>query len=383
MCGLASIVAINGSEIELAVIERMSSIIRHRGPDDSGTYVSKDVAFGFRRLAILDLSSSGHQPMKAEEGKFVIVFNGEIYNYLELRQELVSLGHRFHSSGDTEVLLRAYIQWGRDCLPRLNGMWSFLIHDKVRNVVFGSRDRFGIKPLFRYRSKEHVLFASEIKGIRASELYRGEVNWSTAAKFLLEDRLDDSDSSFYSNIEQIPPGTGFVLSIDGSYQEWKFWDLTSTPTPDVHDPVNAFRDLFEDAVRIRLRSEVPTAVFLSGGLDSTAILCSVARLTAADNTVKNGGTTAFSFISDAFDETRYIQDTIKQTKARLVQLGSEPEVFWSSLSNVLWYHDAPVHSMTALVGYTLARLTAEHKIKVVLNGQGADEILAGYPSVVS
>src|SRR5881397_3579069 len=165
MCGLVVMLGLGDRVADAAVLKRMARSIAHRGPDDSGVYLDRQVGFGFRRLSILDLSPAGHQPMSADDGQLVIVFNGEIYNYIELRDELRAAGYSFRSTSDTEVLLAAYRHWGRDCLNRLNGMWAFVIHDRRRGVLFGARDRFGVKPLFAHRGKDYWLLASELKAI--------------------------------------------------------------------------------------------------------------------------------------------------------------------------------------------------------------------------
>src|SRR5689334_16836249 len=225
MCGIAVICGVAGKPADEAALKRMTQSLVHRGPDDSGLYVDGSVGLGFRRLSILDLSPAGHQPMTSDDGRFIIVFNGEIFNYVELRNELTAAGYRFHSSGDTEVLLNAYRHWGAECLPKLNGMWAFLIYDRSERRLFGSRDRFGVKPLFVNRQKDCVLFASEIKAIRASGLYRGGMNWRVASRFLIEGHLDDTGESFYEGIDPIPAGSAFELGLNGSWRSWKFWDL--------------------------------------------------------------------------------------------------------------------------------------------------------------
>ena len=378
MCGVVAAVALGGTALEPTVITRMSATISHRGPDDAGTYFAGHIGLGVRRLAIIDLSPLGHQPMSAPDGQLTVAFNGEIYNYQELRRELEDRGHRFRSQTDTEVLLAAYREWGRECLARLNGMWAFLIHDRRRNVLFGSRDRFGVKPLFRYRGRDHLLFASEIKAIRASGLFPHQVNSPTVAAFLVEGRLDDGPETFYSGITHVPAGHAFEVGADGHVSEWRYWSLTNLGEADVPDPPRAFAELFEDSVRLRLRSDVPVAVHLSGGLDSTSILCAAARLRevagAGDRLI------AFSFNSPHFDESAYIADTIAQTGAVLVPLETTPRKLWDSLAEVLWYQDEPVHSMQALVGYALMKLTAAHGVTVILNGHGSDETIAGYGS---
>lgn len=378
MCGFAAMIRFDGGPIEPAVLRRMASSIAHRGPDDSGEYIAESVGFAFRRLSILDLSPAGHQPMTTRDGKYTIVFNGEIYNFHELRRELEESGHTFLSTGDTEVLLHAYRQWGSDCLTRLNGMWAFLIHDRVRGVVFGARDRFGIKPLFLWRDGQRLLAASELKAIRASQQYVSTINWAVAADFLLEGRLDVGTETFFDGIERVPAAHAFELSRDGRYRQWRYWQFPGElPTPG-SDPALDFAELFEDAVRIHMRSDVPVGVHLSGGLDSTSIICAAARLRRAEG--NSQPLRAFSYIAEEYDESSYIRETIEQTGASLTVLGNDPQRFWSLLEQVLWHQDEPFHSLNLLVSYELMRLTAASGIKVILNGQGADETLAGYPS---
>jgi asparagine synthase (glutamine-hydrolysing) len=377
MCGIAVVVGLDGAQVDASRLERMAGVLSHRGPDDSGTLMAGPVGLGFRRLSILDLSSAGHQPMTTGDGQVAVVFNGEIYNFVELRKELEGLGHPFRSSGDTEVLLRAYLQWGRECLPRFNGMWAFAIYDKRRGVVFAARDRFGMKPLYRCVTKHHVLLASEIKAIRASGLVPDAINWSTAARFLLENRLDETNETFYEGIEHVPPGTAFEVDLGGARKEWRYWSLES-PGPAPADAPARFADLFEDAVRLHMRSDVPVGVDLSGGLDSTSIICSTARVRREQGATEP--LMAFCYQAPEFDESTYISDTVRQTGATLVNLRTSAQSLWDDLTRMLWYQDEPVHSMTAVIGYQLMRLAAQHGVKVVLNGQGADETIGGYDS---
>jgi asparagine synthase (glutamine-hydrolysing) len=377
MCGIAVVLSRDGSPIDVASLERMANVLAHRGPDDSGVLTSGPVGLGFRRLSILDLSPAGHQPMASEDGQATVVFNGEIYNFLELRKELEGLGHRFRSTGDTEVLLRAYLQWGRDCLARLNGMWAFAIHDKRRGVVFASRDRFGMKPLYRCSTKGHLLLASEIKSIRASGLVKDAINWRTAASFLLENRLDETNETFYEGIEHVPPGTAFEIELGGGQKEWRYWSLEAPGNSPADAPAK-FADLFEDSVRLHMRSDVPVGVDLSGGLDSTSIICATARVRREQGATEP--LLAFCYQAPEFDESSYISDTLRQTGAKLVSLKTSARSLWDDLTRTLWYQDEPVHSMTAVIGYQLMRLAAQHGVKVILNGQGADETIGGYDS---
>src|SRR5260370_28152311 len=182
-------------------------------------------------------------------------------------------GHRFRSSGDTEVLLHAYQEWGRECLPRLNGMWAFMVYDRRRGTLFGARDRFGVKPLYRYRNGSSLCVAAEIKAIRASGTYPDAIDWERASHFLYLGQLDDRDETFYAGIAQVPAGTAFEVNRAGRVSEWRYWSLDHVPAVKPRDPVAAFRELFDDSVRLRMRSDVPVGVSLSGGLDSSSILC--------------------------------------------------------------------------------------------------------------
>ena len=378
MCGFAGIVNFDGAPVEKRRLERMAMSLVHRGPDDSGIYLERPVALCFRRLSILDLSPAAHQPMLSGDGNFVMVFNGEIYNYLELRRELESLGCRFRSHGDSEVLLQAYAMWGKDCLSKLNGMWAFLIYDRARGVLFGSRDRFGVKPLYRYRHAAGVCLASEIKAIRASGVYRGGINWKVASKFLLQGLLDEEADTFYEGIEAVRPGSAFEVTLDGRWTEWTYWSIDLAPPTALEDPVERFRDLFEDAVALRMRSDVPVGVCLSGGLDSTSIICSMARIKSGIPLESGKPLLAFCYMPEEYDEKRYIADTLEQTRATLKVLHTTPTDLWNRLAKFLWFQDEPVHSMTAMIGYELMGLAAVNGVKVVLNGQGADETAAGY-----
>jgi asparagine synthase (glutamine-hydrolysing) len=360
-----------------AVLERMTASLWHRGPDGEGMYIAGPVGLGFRRLSILDLSHAADQPMATEDGQLVLVFNGEIYNYVELRQELEALGHRFRSTGDTEVLLHAYQEWGRDCLERFNGMWAFVVYDRQRGLLFGSRDRFGVKPLYVYRDKNAVLLASEIKALLHSGLCSAGPNWRVIAEYLLQHRLDESTETFFEGIEHIPPGTAFEIDLKGGMKTWRYWCLPEAAAQEVENPTEKFAELFEDSVRLRMRSDVPVGVCLSGGLDSSAIICAMARLRGSDT---GQPLHAFSYHAPEFDESRYIADTISMTQAHLNRLDSDPVRAWSALDKVLSFQDEPVHAMAAVAGFELMALAASNGVKVVLNGQGADEVIGGYSS---
>jgi asparagine synthase (glutamine-hydrolysing) len=378
MCGLAAIVGHIDVRSRTEVVQRMTDALRHRGPDDDGVHYDEFASLGFRRLAILDLTPTGHQPMLTPAGDCAVVFNGEIYNYVELRDELEGLGHVFRSASDTEVLLHAYLQWGPDCVTRFNGMWAFIISDRRRGVVFGSRDRFGMKPLYRWTGNGCVLVASEIKALRASGVVDTQMNRASVAGFLLEGRLDESTATFYEGITQVGAGSSFEIGRDMRYREWQYWNLDAIEEHEHDAPAAEFADLFEDAVRLHSRSDVPVGVHLSGGLDSTAIICAAVRERRARGAADP--IAAFTYHDPEYDETRYVADTVSQTGASLVQLEPQPAAIWNDLKAMLAFQDEPVHSLTPVIGFQLMRLSRERRIPVILNGQGADETLGGYPS---
>jgi asparagine synthase (glutamine-hydrolysing) len=380
MCGIVALRQLDGRPVDTATVERMAQRLGHRGPDDAGAFIEDGVGMGFRRLAILDLTPSGHQPMVSADGAATLIFNGEIFNYVELRDELQRLGHRFRSTGDAEVLLQAYLQWGTECLPRLNGEWAFVVYDRRSGALFGARDRFGIKPLYRVRLPGAIVWASEIKALLAHPDSRPAINWRTAGAYLSRGRLDYSTESFFEGIDAVPAGGAFSVDREGRERTWRYWSIPSegeTALP--VDPARTFADLLEDAVRIRLRSDVPVGVCLSGGLDSTAVICAMDRLRRANG---NGAqpVAAFTYHHPDFDERRYVDATVARTGAELHRLEMDQRELWGLAERVVRAHDEPVHTLTAMVGYELMRLIAGQGIRVILNGQGADETLAGYDS---
>src|SRR6266513_6151427 len=261
-------------------------------------------------------------------------------------------------------------------------MWAFVIHDRRRGVLFGARDRFGVKPLFVHHGKDAWLLASEVKAILASGLYVRETNWQVTADFLLHGKLDETPATFYAGIEQVPPGCAFEIRLDGTWRQWTYWSLSGIEPQPLPDAEEAVAELLEGAVRLRLRSDVPVGVCLSGGLDSTAIICAMARN-------RQGGATAagqaapllaFCYHEAAFEERAFIADTLAQTGALLRRISLTPEAMWESLVEVLRFQDEPIISGAPMAGFHLMKLAASNGVKVVLNGQGSDEVLAGYPS---
>lgn len=385
MCGFAGIVSAGGEAPQLHLVERMAAQLGHRGPDDSGSYAAGQVAFAFRRLSILDLTPSGHQPLLSPDGKVAMVFNGEIYNFAELRRELRALGHEFHSTGDSEVLLAAYLEWGADCLPRLNGMWAFLIHDGRTGTVFGARDRFGVKPLFHVATEGRHYFASEIKALQVVLPAACDVAWPRVAAWLAAGNLEAvpaDTGTLFSAVRQVEPGTWFEVDRGGTLRSQRYWSLPEEGEEGGGGTIEDFAELLMDAVSLRLRSDVPVGVALSGGMDSTTIISAMARLRTAMAAGLHGRSPlhAFSYMSPAHDESRYIHSTIAQTGATLHTVTSSPERFWEGLPEIIRFHDEPVHSATAWIGFEIYRAARAAGVPVLLVGQGADETLGGYPS---
>ena len=381
MCGFVGFLAL--SDESAPTREWVTSLIdtlAHRGPDDHGVLIAGRAALGFRRLAILDLSPAGHQPMTSADGTLSLVFNGEIYNYLELRAELQALGHRFVSSGDTEVLLAAYAQWGRRCVDRLVGMFAFCVIDRRTSTLFVARDRFGIKPLYVVRHPRGVLFASEMKAIRRSGLWTGQLNTPRFAQLLSYGRAEevlDDENTYLEGVQQITPGCSCTLRFDGTRVDERYWTLNHRESREAADVVPRFLALFEDSLKLHMRSDLPVGVMLSGGMDSVSIACTMARL--AQDARAAQGLHAFCYLSEDFDESTQLADTIARTGATMHEVRTmQAETFWTRLRETIWFHDQPVHSASVLMGFELYRLAAAHGIRVVLSGQGADETIGGY-----
>ena len=280
MCGIAGIIASDGAPVSLDVIQRMTDAIAHRGPDGEGFHLDGPLGLGHRRLAILDLTDAGKQPMSYAGGRYWITYNGEIYNFLEIRHELENKGYRFTTATDTEVILASYDCWGQECLHRFNGMWAFAIWDRSERRLFLARDRFGVKPLFYMNTPERFTFASEIKAILATLSTRPDPNPLVLCDILSGGTADLRDETLYKGIFHMPAGSWMKVDARGDVQTRKWWEtldhLPEVPKKEA-EQVERYLELFTDAVRIRLRSDVPVGSLLSGGMDSSSIVCTIHR----------------------------------------------------------------------------------------------------------
>lgn len=373
MCGICGIINLKNEVIKDAPVRQMMQIIKHRGPDDEGVFIEDNVGLGFVRLSILDLSSAGHQPMHSDDDRYVVVFNGEIYNYIELREELKVFGYTFHTNSDTEVLLAAYREWGEECLNRFNGMWAFAIYDRVKKVVFAARDRFGVKPFYYIHTPELFAFASEIPPLLSLLPGKPLPDYQSIFDYLAFSRTDQTENTFFKEIKKLQHGC--KLSITDSV-------LTITNWYSLKDSVkrarrfadsNEFRQCLSASIGLRLRSDVPVGVCLSGGLDSSSIVSLL--LSDYDKTDLN----TFSAVyrkGQKGDETEYIKEYSPQLM-NMFYVTPTAESFKVDINSFIKAHAEPIPSTSPYAQFKVMEL-AKGKVVVTLDGQGADEQLAGY-----
>jgi asparagine synthase (glutamine-hydrolysing) len=376
MCGIAGIVTMDRLTTEDRVRAlAMRDVITHRGPDDAGLYVDDRAALGHRRLSIVDLSA-GHQPLANETNDLWIAFNGEIYNHASVRGELEGCGHRYRTRSDTETIVHAYEQWGDACVEHLRGMFAFAMWDVRRRRLLLARDRLGVKPLYWARAGNRLLFGSEIKAILASRLVRAEANESNLPE-LLGTRYLSGTETLFKGIYRLLPGHTLVFD-DRGVSITQYWDVpTGRPNPEVAalsqaEAVDRFRELLEEAVRIRLMSDVPLGMFLSGGLDSSAIAALMAGM--IDRPLQ---TFSVAFKDRAYSELDYARQVSNAIKADAHEIVIDDNDFFGALPRLIWHEDEPIAHASSVPLYFVSELASRH-VKVVLTGEGSDELLAGY-----
>lgn len=425
MCGISGIAKLNGSSVELMeAVRKMNAAIKHRGPDGEGflvvdtnneaaSFFSDDtpteisnsnlihapkkhiststeakIILAHRRLAIVDLSPAGHQPLCTSDQMLWITYNGEIYNYIELRAELESLGHQFFTHTDTEIVLAAYRQWGKECLHRFNGMWAFVIWDKQKNCLFGSRDRFGVKPFYYYHDKNIFTFASEQKALLKNSFVKTVLNNAAVADYFVAGEIEYGEESFFKHILELFPGCAFELSmVSGELKKWNWYEL-----PTVEDKatfsekqyqqyIEQTRELLVDAIRIRLRADVPVGSCLSGGIDSSAIVGIIGDLVKKNEKVNIGDRLKlFTAVFDdaAIDERKWAKEMVDRTGADWKMVSPKPEEFVRDVKELLYSQDVPIWSTSTYAQFRVMKLVHDNNIRVVLDGQGGDELFAGY-----
>jgi len=421
MCGIFGVWNTYKQPLDLSALLESLHSIQHRGPDDEGYVLVNstngnaaacsgpdsdlslnlprveqrfekqfDLAFGFRRLSILDLSPAGHQPMTNADGSLWIVFNGEIYNYIELRAELQAKGYTFHTQSDTEVILNAYREWGVDCLNRLNGMWGFALFDKEKKRLFCARDRFGIKPLYYFFDREQFVFASEIKALLTYTRIERKPNNPLIYDYLAYGLIDHTDETFFEGVKQLPAAHYLILE-DSNLRINRYWDIDPNNKLDLgtdehahHKYVKGFGDLFEDSIRLHLRSDVTIGSCLSGGLDSSAIVCVANKLLFSDHVVPTEligakqKTFSSCFDDPRFDERKHIESILSATSAEANYTFPSAQDLLQELPKLIWHQDEPFGSTSIYAQWRVMKLAAERGIRVMLDGQGGDELLAGY-----
>lgn len=421
MCAIFGLIPYG--ELQSGWLAAMSRLLRHRGPDDEGfalfdgrvkvqltggddtpeavfdcksdyaprgriEMASKDglrLALGHRRLSILDLSPLGHQPM-TRDGRFWIVFNGEIFNYIELRDELRGLGVQFRTESDTEVLLAAYERWGTDCLARFNGMWAFAIYDRERGELFLARDRFGVKPLYYWRSPLGLAFSSEVKAFTALPGWSSRLNRARGWDFLALGLSDHTDETLFANVHQLRGGECLSLRLSDlpaaerlPVRRW--YELKPDPQAaglSYAEAAKTVREKLLDAVRLRLRSDVPLGSCLSGGIDSSAIVCCVNHLLPKSSFRSAQHTFTACSHDSAYDERHFAELVADATGAEADFIYPQPEQLFELLERITWHQDEPFNSTSIYAQWALFTAAAGAGIKVMLDGQGGDEVFAGY-----
>ena len=375
MCGIAGIVRWDGEPVLEGEIRAMCQMMVHRGPDEEGVYLGRNVALGMRRLSIIDLDT-GQQPVSNEDGSVWVVFNGEIYNYRELRQQLMQRGHTLRTSGDTETIVHLYEDFGPRCVDHLRGMFSFAIWDTRRRQLLLARDRLGIKPLYYIETPEGIAFASELKPIlRLPEVER-RLNWQ-AVNHLFTFMATPSAQSIVEGVRKLEPARIATVTADQGVHIERYWDVTFDPDEEASESelVERLRELLVDAVRLYQVSDVPVGAFLSGGIDSSAVVATMARMNP-----RRIKTFSIGFVEEEYDELCHARQVADAFGTEHYELVLRPDVV-EIAEDLAWYLDEPFGDTSAIPTYMVSKLAAEH-VTVVLSGDGGDELFAGYDKYV-
>lgn len=377
MCGIAGrFNYLSGAPVAADVVGRMCDLIAHRGPDGHGVWVDGPIGLGHRRLAIIDLSPAGHQPMQSEDAQLTITFNGEIYNFLELRRELEGVGHRFRSRTDTEVILCAYRQWGVECLARLRGMFSFAIWDEASRTLFIGRDRVGKKPLHYLLDRDGLAFASEPKAFLADPTFDPVPDLDAISAYLTYQYVPSPMSSF-QGVHKLPPAH-YLIVRDGRLRVQRYWRLSYAAKRRLteEEACEELIDRLKEAIRLRLISDVPLGAFLSGGVDSSAIVALMAGLSSAP--VK---TFSIGFEQEAFNELPYARLVAQRYATDHHEFIVRPDAA-AIFPQLVWHYNEPYADSSAIPTYYLSQLARQH-VTVALNGDAGDENFAGYRRYIS
>ncbi len=380
MCGISGYIPNHKEQVDVSGLENMTSLIAHRGPDDQGLFIDEYVGLGHRRLSILDLSSDGHQPMKDIENNYIIVYNGEVYNYIELREELVNKGYVFHTQTDTEVVMKAYAAWGESCAERFNGMWSFAIYDINAQKIFCSRDHFGIKPFYYTQTAKAFIFGSEIRQLLPFR-EKNRVNSKVLTEFIFSNVTEPLSDTFFSEILKLPGGHNLVYDLNEyTFNIYPYYNLNrqiEVSDLNIDDAAALYGQSLRDSINIRLRADVPVGTCLSGGLDSSSVATLAARNYALQTSEKFRAITAVSEETQK-DESVFAQMVVENEKLLWLKVKPDYEAFKSALPDVVKAQEEPFPSCSIIMQYYVMKTARENKITVLLDGQGGDETLLGY-----
>jgi asparagine synthase (glutamine-hydrolysing) len=359
--------------VERSLLQAMNRQIVHRGPDDDGFYIGGNVGLAMRRLSIIDLST-GHQPISNEDGTITVVYNGEIYNHKELRRDMEAQGHRYSTHSDTESIVHLYEQYGADCVQYLRGMFAFVLWDRKQRVLFGARDRLGIKPFYYCIADQNFLFGSEIKALLAFPGVRAELNCEVIPEYLAFGYVS-GPQTFFQGIRKLLPGHTLQLREGGELKIERYWDLRMDPDPEARPAsyyVQGYRERLEEAVSSHLMSDVPLGVFLSGGVDSSVVAAITAR-----NRREPIKTFSVGYEEQMHSELPYARAVAEHLHSDHHEVVLGREQFFSSLPKLIWHEDEPLAWPSSVALFFVAQLAREH-VTVVLTGEGSDETLAGY-----
>ena len=377
MCGIAGMIEKRAGVVESARLQAMTDSVAHRGPDGQGIAIFGAVGFGHRRLAILDLSAEGAQPMAYGDTGLTIIHNGEIYNYRELRRELESLGYRFRSETDTEVILAAYAAWAEECVARFNGMWAFAIHDAKKNRVFCSRDRFGVKPFYYHENAERLVFGSEIRQILPF-LSARRARQQALETFIITSGKDLNEHTFFDGVKRLPAGHSLIYDLTTHQHRitphYTLRRAAEAPKLSREEAAEALYTLLTDAVKLRLRSDVTVGTCLSGGLDSSSVATIAAGLSSAS---PFAAITAVSE-QESNNEAGYAAEVVKNAGLNWFQTAPTYADFTDSLPAIVRAQEEPFGSASIVMQYFVMKTARASGIPVLLDGQGGDELLLGY-----
>jgi asparagine synthase (glutamine-hydrolysing) len=375
MCGINGIAfsKASGCQTDPALLERMRDVLRHRGPDDKGIFFSGPVGLGHRRLSIVDVSR-GHQPMTNEDGSLHITYNGEIYNHADYRESLEARGHVYQTHCDTETILHLYEEHGSTCVDYLRGMFAFAIWDQRKQELFIARDRLGVKPLYYVHTDDGSLyFGSEIKSLLEARAVKPEINYAVLSDYLAN-HAPSGEETLFRGVKRLLPGHVMTWS-DGEVSIRRYWDVDFSKDDDVHDDksyIDQWSELFRESVRLRLMADVPLGMFLSGGIDSSAIAAVMSGMVSEP--IKTFSVAFREREANELEYARLVADAYKTNHHEVVVT---PEQFFATLPRLVWHEDEPLAHPSSVALYFVSKLASKH-VKVVLTGEGSDELLAGY-----